>query len=89
MLLKGLKDINFVPVIFFGYFSSHRSRQYLLIGLIFSSIGDILLNHDLFPEGMGAFAVAQAFYIASFGFKPLKPIIGIVLYCVGAAGEIF
>uniref|UniRef100_A0A336LFI4 lysoplasmalogenase n=1 Tax=Culicoides sonorensis TaxID=179676 RepID=A0A336LFI4_CULSO len=64
----------------------HRSRQFLLIGLIFSSIGDILLNIDFFPEGMGAFAVAQIFYISSFGFKPLKPLIGVVLYCIGAAG---
>lgn len=58
-----------------------------MIGLIFSSIGDILLNHELFPEGMGAFAVAQIFYISSFGFKPLKPIIGVVLYGIGAAGN--
>jgi len=62
----------------------HRSRQFLLTGLIFSSIGDILLNIDLFPHGMGAFAVAQVFYISSFGFKPLKPMIGIGLYTVGA-----
>ncbi|XP_063705251.1 lysoplasmalogenase TMEM86A [Culicoides brevitarsis] len=60
-----------------------HGSQYILLGLIFSSIGDILLNVDLFPEGMGAFAVAQAFYITSFGFKPLKMPIGLVLYTVG------
>lgn len=73
----------------FLYFfsSSHHSRQYLMIGLFFSSIGDILLNHELFPHGMGVFGIAQAFYIASFGFKPCKPMIGIVLYCIGVAGK--
>lgn len=47
---------------------------------MFSSIGDALLNHDYFPHGMAAFAIAQLFYISAFGFEPLIPLIGIVLY---------
>jgi uncharacterized membrane protein YhhN len=54
-----------------------------LIGLLFSSFGDALLNHDLFPHGMGAFAVAQMFYISAFGLRPLKPLIPLVLYSIG------
>lgn len=63
--------------------SRHESR-YLLIGLLWSSIGDLLLNIDLFPIGMAAFGVAQGFYISSFGFRPLQPAIGAFLYIVGA-----
>lgn len=52
----------------------------VLTALIFSCLGDALLNHGYFVYGMGAFAVAQIFYIMAFGFKPLKLWIGILLY---------
>lgn len=57
----------------------------IMLGLIFSSVGDALLNWNLFPHGMGAFGVAQIFYITAFTFKPLKLWLGLVMYVVGAA----
>lgn len=61
----------------------------ILGGLIFSSLGDTLLNHNYFPHGMGAFAIAQIFYINAFGFRPLKLWIGLILYVAGTASEFF
>ncbi|XP_031618085.1 lysoplasmalogenase-like protein TMEM86A isoform X2 [Contarinia nasturtii] len=52
----------------------------ILIALVFSCLGDALLNHNYFVYGMCAFAVAQLFYIMAFGFEPLKLWIGIILY---------
>lgn len=74
----------FVVIKGFGFTKEYRCSQLILLGLIFSCGGDILLNIDLFPHGMGSFAVAQIFYISAFGFKPLKWVIGIVLYVLGA-----
>ncbi|KAI8123232.1 hypothetical protein FF38_11679 [Lucilia cuprina] len=62
-----------------------RYSQIILLGLIFSSGGDALLNIDLFPHGMGSFALAQICYIFAFGFKPLKWLIAVPLYLAGAA----
>lgn len=53
------------------------------MGLVFSCIGDALLNINLFPHGMAAFAIAQAFYISAFGLYPLQPWIGVILYSFG------
>lgn len=36
---------------------------------------------------MGAFAVAQVFYITAFGLKPLRLPIGIIVYIVGGASK--
>ncbi|XP_055323670.1 lysoplasmalogenase-like protein TMEM86A [Sitodiplosis mosellana] len=57
----------------------------ILTALIFSCLGDALLNHNYFVYGMCAFAVAQLFYIMAFGFQPLKLWIGCVLYSAGVA----
>ena len=56
----------------------HKSghyRKFVLIGLIFSSIGDACLvwEEDCFIHGMLAFGIAHIFYMAAFGFSPLKP----------------
>ena len=67
--------------------SRFRYSQRILIGLIFSCGGDVLLNIDLFPHGMGSFALAQICYILAFGFKPLKWLIALPLYLAGAARE--
>ncbi|XP_055616572.1 lysoplasmalogenase-like protein TMEM86A isoform X2 [Toxorhynchites rutilus septentrionalis] len=62
-----------------------RYKSLILIGLIFSCVGDLLLNYDLFEAGMGVFGIAQIFYISAFGFRPLRPLVGIPLYCAGVA----
>jgi len=68
----------------FSFSKDYQNSQRILLGLIFSCTGDVLLNIDLFPHGMGAFALAQICYITAFGWKPLKLIIGIPLYLAGA-----
>lgn len=60
----------------------------ILAGLIFSCLGDALLNHNYFVYGMCAFSLTQICYIMAFGFQPLKLWIGILLYTAGAAGKI-
>jgi uncharacterized membrane protein YhhN len=61
----------------------YRYSQLILAGLIFSCLGDALLNWNLFPEGIAAFGLAQICYISAFGFKPTKPVIGLPLYIIG------
>lgn len=63
------------------------STSKILVALIFSCLGDALLNHNYFVYGMCAFAVAQLLYIVTFGFEPLNLWIGILLYIPGAASK--
>ncbi|XP_061395433.1 lysoplasmalogenase TMEM86A [Musca vetustissima] len=70
----------FVLIKGFAFNKQYKYSQLILIGLIFSCGGDVLLNIDLFPHGMGSFAVAQIFYISAFGFKPLNWKLGIPIY---------
>ncbi|XP_017041738.1 lysoplasmalogenase-like protein TMEM86A [Drosophila ficusphila] len=58
----------------------YRRSLWILLGLVFSSGGDALLNINLFPFGMISFGVAHVFYISAFGWKPVKWFIGIILY---------
>lgn len=74
--------------IFTGSFFRLSYVHKITNALIFSCLGDALLNHDYFVYGMCAFAVAQLFYIMAFGFQPLKLWIGILLYSAGAASNI-
>lgn len=70
---------------------STKYHQIIFFALIFSSIGDAFLdykNGELFPLGMASFAIAQICYIKAFGFKPLKPILGIVLLLGASAGKL-
>lgn len=64
---------------------SHRYKLLILAGLVASCAGDLLLNYDLFEAGMGAFGVAQIFYISAFGFRPLRPLVGLPLYGLAIA----
>ncbi|CAH1787589.1 unnamed protein product [Owenia fusiformis] len=58
----------------------------VLLGLIFSMIGDICLvwKANYFLHGIASFAIAQAFYARAFGLLPLKHISGAVCFTVGA-----
>lgn len=44
-------------------------------------------GENAFAIGMASFAVAQIIYVISFGFKPLRPIIGLAFYAVGGSGK--
>ncbi|XP_037721193.1 lysoplasmalogenase-like protein TMEM86A [Drosophila subpulchrella] len=58
----------------------YRHSLWILLGLVFSCGGDALLNINLFPFGMISFGVAHVFYISAFGWKPVKWLIGSVLF---------
>lgn len=92
-ILKCAPIISLMAFIFFTGFKftrEYRYRQFILIGLIFSCAGDALLDSkttNLFVEGVMAFGVAQVFYIAAFGWKPLRLIVGLVIYGLGGYGR--
>ncbi|KAK2728042.1 lysoplasmalogenase TMEM86A-like isoform X1 [Artemia franciscana] len=53
----------------------------IAIGLALSSVGDaFLVWPDLFLPGMLAFSLAHMVYISNFGWKPLFPKLGVILY---------
>ncbi|XP_050303050.1 lysoplasmalogenase-like protein TMEM86A [Anthonomus grandis grandis] len=57
----------------------------ILMGQLCCCIGDIfLLWNEYFIFGMLAFMVAHLNYIVAFGFKPLRPTVGLVLVAVSA-----
>ncbi|XP_053946864.1 lysoplasmalogenase-like protein TMEM86A [Anastrepha ludens] len=70
----------------FALTPAYRRSQRILLGLIGSCAGDALLSINLFPQGMGAFAIGHIWYISAFGWKPLKLSIGVTLYILGAVG---
>jgi uncharacterized membrane protein YhhN len=79
-------------VFFMGFKNTNEFTYHkrILMGLAFSSVGDAFLDYktgELFPLGMGAFAVAQICYIFAFGFKPLRIFIGLLSYAFGAFGK--
>ncbi|XP_043229193.1 lysoplasmalogenase-like protein TMEM86A [Amphibalanus amphitrite] len=58
----------------------------IMLGLSCCMLGDALLVFPgFFLEGMAAFAAGHLFYISAFGFKPVNPYAGAVLYSLGAA----
>lgn len=63
----------------------YRPKYSLLItiGLLFSCAGDALLDWNLFEFGMAAFGVGHIFYLVAFGFKPLKLLVGLIIYAIG------
>ncbi|XP_058974508.1 lysoplasmalogenase-like protein TMEM86A isoform X1 [Musca domestica] len=74
----------FVVMKGFAFNKQYKYSLLILIGLVFSCGGDVLLNIDMFPHGMGSFAVAQIFYISAFGLKPLNWKLGIPFFVLWA-----
>lgn len=72
VLTKGFKDLA----------TNRYFKTRLIIALIFSSLGDLLLNINLFEYGVLAFGIAQIFFIWCFGFQPRKFRVGIALYVI-------
>ncbi|WP_185964385.1 lysoplasmalogenase [Aliikangiella marina] len=68
------KLVPMAILIFIAVRSSSNGKDYLLVtALVFSALGDFLLDYDRegwFVFGLGAFLIAQIFYI--FSFSPLQ-----------------
>lgn len=79
------------PILSLDFVDSFRTPYLnkILIGLMASTYGDALLNYEFLEFGMLMFGIAQAFYIAAFGWQPLKLWIGLLLYAVGGGGKSF
>lgn len=88
-----------LPVGFLGVFvvlhgislgdKRHSYSRRVLIGLVFSCMGDALLVWpSSFLPGMLSFGIAHLFYIAAFGSQPLNPWAGGVCAAFVAAGTV-
>lgn len=63
----------------------YRYSRLVLIGLVFSCLGDALLvwKQSYFELGTLMFAVAQILYAKAFGFRPFNPYAGMVFVVMG------
>ena len=62
----------------------HNYSRHILLGLIFSGIGDVCLvwKNMYFIHGMIAFGIAHILYIRAFGFQPFQPRnLPLLLFC--------
>lgn len=86
-LLKILPIVCLCGFVMLQGVSMHNYHDYsrrILIGLIFSAIGDICLvwKKQFFIHGMAAFAIAHLAYMRAFGFQPLKPLTGLICFLI-------
>lgn len=85
-VLKCVPIICLIAFVFFMGFKftkEYRFHQLIIMGLIFSCLGDALLDYKhgiLFPFGMLSFGLTHVFFITAFGWKELRLIVGIGLY---------
>lgn len=87
-VLKCLPIVSLWAFIFLTGFKFEKSQRYahfILGGLFFSCVGDVLLNYDLVEAGIGGFAIAQIYYMSAFGFYPLRPWVALPVYSFGTA----
>lgn len=83
--------ICFIIFTDFKFTKEYRYHQMIVLGLVFSCAGDALLDYKngiLFPLGMMAFGFAQVCYISAFGWKPLRLIVGMMIYIFGVYGKL-
>ncbi|XP_050703435.1 uncharacterized protein DDB_G0271670-like [Eriocheir sinensis] len=90
MVIKCLPVISLIAFVLLHGMSLGEEYTYsrrILLGLIFSVIGDALLIwEDFFLHGLGSFLVAQIFYISAFGFTPFNIYAAGVTYALMGVG---
>ena len=65
-----------------------RFSTRVLLALSLSALADALLVWPAhFLPGMAVFGAAHLLYIAAFGFRPLRPALGLGLYTLSAWGQ--
>ena len=64
-----------------NFTEAYSYSRKILIGLLFSVIGDAFLvwKQNYFIHGLLSFAVAQIFYSWAFGIRPVKPLSGLIM----------
>jgi len=84
-----------LPVIIFAWLIGFegRYRTYISIGLLFSALGDILLDEylNLFVPGLAAFLIAHVFYIIAFIYRSKRPAVegALAIYSIGGIAFTF
>ncbi|XP_059484214.1 lysoplasmalogenase-like protein TMEM86A [Neocloeon triangulifer] len=87
-VLKVLPVYSLVLFVVWQGKKEHACRKWILLGLLVSSVGDVFMVwRTQLVNGMATFALAQICYIKAFGFTPLKPEIGVILFA-GSAGAL-
>lgn len=86
-----IQTIEKYEICFFNMYFNFRTTyaHNILLGLIFSCIGDALLNHGHFSGGMAVFGIAQIFYIMAFHSHTIKFWIAGFLYAGGMFSMFF
>ena len=87
-----IKCLPIVSLMFFvllhgmNFTEAYAYSRKILLGLVFSAIGDAFLvwKGQYFIHGLCAFAVAQLCYVWAFGVRPVKPITGAAITAVAA-----
>lgn len=83
------------PVVAFALLVGFNTkyRKFISFGLLFSALGDFLLDEyfNLFVPGLGAFLIAHLWYIAAFltRNKTLQILPALAIYAIGAVALIF
>ncbi|XP_044735579.1 lysoplasmalogenase-like protein TMEM86A [Chrysoperla carnea] len=79
--------IMFVLLHGMSFSDEYAYSRRIILGLVFSCLGDALLvwPNSHFLYGMVAFGIAHINYVAAFGFKPINLPLGIIMYCTTIA----
>lgn len=90
IIFKPLTMVLVISILFQVGNSFQGYKLYVLLGLVFSLLGDLLLLKPWykFEYGLGAFLIGHVFYITAFGqhngldadILPLLPFIGFVIW---------
>lgn len=66
--------------------SEHHYNRHVLLGMVFSCLGDALMvwKPRLFIHSMVAFGIAQVIYVKAFGFRPFSIKTGLVCSIYGS-----
>lgn len=89
ILNASLKCLPIICLCFFiamqGISSEQRYNRHVLLGMIFSCVGDALMvwKPRLFIHSMFAFGVAQVIYVKAFGLRPFSAKTGLVCSVYG------
>ncbi|XP_065344757.1 lysoplasmalogenase TMEM86A [Cloeon dipterum] len=87
-VLKVLPVFSLLLFIYLRGKKEHKWTRWIVLGLLVSTVGDVFMVwRSQLVNGMAAFALAQICYIKAFGFTPLKPAIGVILY-LGSFGAL-
>ncbi|XP_071545419.1 lysoplasmalogenase TMEM86A-like [Panulirus ornatus] len=90
MVIKCLPILSLIAFVLLHGMSLGEEYAYsrrILLGLIFSVLGDALLIwEDFFIHGLGSFLIAQFLYISAFGFRPFNIYVATVVYSLTALG---